>query len=164
MTAALAVLITAPAALAARDTPFPVNGSYKGRTEQGLLTTFRIADQRVQSFTTSVQRFCSDGTTSFIRVTTTDLGGLQASRLRPRRNGARKIDVTVATSTGPTARVRATLRKGALTGTVVFSDVAALPPGPSAGGVTVTEPGPGATCSTEQSTTSNRITFQAHWG
>jgi hypothetical protein len=160
---AVASLVAVPAALATAPGASPINGSYKGRTGQNLVTTFDIAQKRVKTFTTSVQRFCSDGTSSYSRIVATGLSGQPDAALRRGLKATWKIDLTVTTSTGPTARVRGTLRKGWITGTVAFSDVAALPMGPSDGGPN-TPPGTGATCSTNQATTSNRITFTSPWG
>jgi hypothetical protein len=161
---AMASLVAAPSALATAPGTSPINGSYKGRSGQNLVTTFDIAQKRIQTFTTNVQRFCSDGTSSYSRIVATGLSGQPDAALRRGLKGTWKIDLTVTTSTGPTARVRGTLRKGWITGTVVFSDVAALPIGPGDGGAPNTPPGAGATCSTNQATASNRITFTSPWG
>jgi hypothetical protein len=162
---ALCALVAAPAALAAPSAPtYPINGGYKGRTTQNLLTTLRIANKHVDSFETSAQRFCSDGTMSWVHVSSTALAGQPDAALLRGRNGSWKLNMTITAAGGSTTQVRATVRKGWLTGTAVFSDLAGLPVGPSNADVPTQAPGPGATCSTQQNATSNEVAFKIHWG
>jgi hypothetical protein len=158
-------LAAAPAAVAApAGTVFPVNGSYKGFTGKHLLSTARIAAKHVSTFTTNVQRFCSDGSTSYGRVIATGLAGRPGSALKPAGQGGYRFTITIPTASGAPVNVRATIRKGWMTGTVTYPDLAAIPMGVSVDDTPESAPSAGATCSTQQDATSDTLTFKLHFG
>jgi hypothetical protein len=163
--AAVASLAAAPAAVAApAGTVFPVNGSYKGFTGKHLLSTAQIAGKHLRTFTTNVQRFCSDGSTSWARVVATGLAGEPGAALKALPNGGYRLAITITTKTGAPAKVHATIRKGWMTGTVTYPDLAAIPMGPSVAQAPESAPSAGATCSTQQNASSNQTTFKLHFG